>query len=600
MPLIGKTALATEEQNRAGAKLAPSTQFERKLGAAAYRDARSLAAASDMIGKITKVTVPSLDLAAANMAAAADQDKFAQVYGKDAAGGAGSAGQVGNDFATVMEAVLQGNLRERMTAIYNASLGAFKTEILTLMTESRWQEMQARELDVNKLKRRKNQMKFNPGAKDLYRDPGNPIDRKHLSTFELRGQTRTAAPPDQQTSKRTVGDLESQGVGLSEREKRFMYPDQYTGGDLDLLFAVSPDEKLTWKEGGTYWQPNENNKWVRKVQDKLHMPVTAGPSGTALRMFQAWEFVGKPTPPADFRLALLGWMMTSNDHSFHEIMMTSAEYGLPYAPGPDAYRDVPPFSPDELRAIAAPDGFPDEQHYQQDHMTAGSQNSVFTTPAQIAKFNNIIASGSDIWAAGAPPSGGELAQAMAVLVYTDDTPLVPGATQGVAAYKFINNVLKGSDNQFAMRWFLHQDPALKAAFDANKFNIKELVAEARTHAKFMEAGLRLLKPFTGTVYRGYRTNTLPRAGESWSEAKFFSMSKRASVAHGFAEKGVGRYHVLVTMPSVQGRDLGNLSMFGASEAEVVFAPGSSFQVASAPTPWPGKSANHYMVNWINT
>lgn len=591
MPLIGKTALATEENNRAGAKLGPSIQFEQKLGAAAYRDPRALAAADAVIGKITQVTIPQF-----NAADAADQQKFAQVYGKNKQG---SAGQVGTDFATVMEAISQGNLRERMTGIYNASLGEFKTEVLRLMTESRWQEMQDRGLDTDKLKRRKNQMKLNPGAKDLYRDPGNPLDRKKLSTFEMRGKTRTEAPDGEKTSKRTVGDLDNMGAGLSEREKHHMYPDQYTGGDMDLLFAVEPDEKLTWEEGGSYWQVNQNNKWVRKVQDKLHMPVTAGPSGTALRMFQAWEFVGKPTAPADFRLALLGWMMTSNDHSFHEIMMTSAEYGLPYSPGPDAYHNVLPFSPDELRAVAGAEGFPDEQHYQQDHMTAGAQNSVFTTPQQLAKFNNIIASGSDIWAAGAPPSGGELAQAMAVLVYTDDTPLVPGANQGVAAYKFINNVLKGSDNQFVMRWFLNQDPALKAAFDANKFNIQQLVAEAKNHAKFMEAGLRLLKPFTGVVYRGYRTNTLPKPGETWNESKFFSMSKKASVAHNFAEKGAGRYHVLVTMTSVQGRDLGNLSMFGASEEEVVFPPGSTFRVAAAPAPWAGKSNNHYTVNWIN-
>jgi hypothetical protein len=590
-----ETALKAEGKARAPAKLASSAAFEHKLGSAAYRDPRSLAAADQMIHSLTAATLPGFDAGDA-----ADQQKLVDLYGKDQVGGAWSAGQVGKEFATVMEALGSGNLRERMTGIYNASLSGFKTEILRLMSEERWAEMSTRGLDADKLKRRKNQMKYNPGAKDLYRDPGNPLDRKKLSTFEARGQTRTKAPDAEQASQRTVGDLANAGAELSDREKRFMYPDQYTGGDLDLLFAVDPGEAVKWKEGGTYWKINPDNKWVKKCQDKLHMPVTAGPSGTALRMFQAWEFVGKPAVKEDFRLALLGWMMTSNDHSFHEIMMTSAEYGMPYTPGLDAYRQVAPFTEDELRAIAAPEGFPDEEHYRADHMTAGSQSSVFSTPAQIARFEAVIASGSDIWAAGAPPSGGELAQAMAVLVYTDDAPLVPGAGAGVAAYKFINNVLKGNDNQFVMRWFLSRDPALKAAYDANRFNIKELVSEAKQHAKYMEAGLRLLKPFTGQVYRGFRTNSLPKVGETWTEAKFSSMSQQPHVAAAFADKGVGRYHILVTMTSVTGRDMGDLSMFGAGEAEVVFPPGSVFRVTGAPQPWPGRGPEYYQVDWTNS
>jgi hypothetical protein len=464
------------------------------------------------------------------------------------------------------------------------------------MKEKRWAEMEERGLDVEKLRRRKSQMKHNPGAKDLYRDPGNPLDRKHFSTFERRGQIRTKAPDHEQYSERTVGDLERLGAELSDREKRFMYPDKYTSADTDLLFAVDPGDPVKWKEGGTYWKVNRGNKWVKKYQDKLHVPVTAGPSGTALRMFQAWEFVGKPTPADYFRLALLGWMMTSNDHSFHEIMMTAAEYGLPYTPGLEAYRHVDPFTPEELRAIAAPEGFPDEQNYQLDHMIAGRQNSVFTTPEQLARFKEVIRSDRDIWMSGAPPGGGEIAQAMAVLVYTDD---VESAGGGVTAYKFINNVLRGYDNLFVMHWFLARDPRLKAAFAANKFNIKQLIGEARQHAKFMEAGLRLLRPFTGQVYRGYRTFTLPEDGETWTEAKFFSMSQKRRVAEHFAGQGHGRYHILVTMDSVTGRDLGNLSMFDDDEREVVFPPGSQFTVVGPPRRLPDKGPNYYEVTWEN-
>jgi hypothetical protein len=598
------TEYKTKDKQRRPAKVAASEAFEKKLGVAAYQDPRSVQAASDMIEKLIAAELPAFD-----QNAAVQQQKYADLFGKDAAKGAGSAGQVGKEFATVLAATKTGNLRERMTAIYNATLSTFKTDVLNLMQEEMWETMAARGLDVDKLKRRKQQIKFNPGAKDLYRDPGNPLDRKHMTTFEPstkqdkgglpgRGNTRTANPDGQRQTQRTVAELDADGVGLSEREKRFMYKDKYDNQSwLGRMLGFSPvggGERLTWIEGGTYWKINENNKWVRKCKDKLHMPVTAGPSGTALRLFQAWEFLSKPAVKEHFRLALLGWMMTSNDHSFHEIMMTSAEYGMPYEPGLTSYRKLDPFNETELRAIASPHGFPDEENYKADHMTRGAQNSVLVTDAQISRFNTVIASGSDIWAKGAPPSGGELAHAMAVLVYTDEGE----QGGGISTYKFINNVLKGNDNAVVMLYHLRKDPDLKAAYDANKFNIKQLVEEAKLHASFMQEGLKLLKPFTGQVFRGETRNTLPKAGETWTERKFFSMSKEKARAEEFVDKGKGRYHLLVTMTSVVGRDIGNLTMF-PGEGEVIFPHGSQFRIANDPVAWPAKGANHYQVTWSN-
>jgi hypothetical protein len=598
-----KTALKQETQQRAPAKLGTSAEFEHKLGIAAYRDHRSLAAATDVIDGITAAVLPDFD-----QAEQGQQDQYAELFGKDAVKGAWSAGQVGKEWKTLFTAVTSGNLRERMTAIYNASLAGFKTEVLDLIEEERWDTARDRGLDVKKLKRRKQQMKVNPGAQDLYRDPGNPLDRKALSSFEpltkmdqgklpMTGNTRSANPPDQQHSGRTVGELERDGVGLSEREKRFMYQDSYDNASLwDWLWGteVKPGDDLKWKEGGTYWQINDNNKWVRKCKDKLHLPVTAGPSGTALRLFQAWEFLGKPANKEHFRLALLGWMMTSNDHSFHEIMMTAAEYGLPYEPGLEAYRNIAPYTEAELRGIASPKGFPDEENYQADHMTSGSLNSVFATEAQIARFQAVLSGSNHLWTSGAAPTGGELAHAMAVLVYTDE-----GETgHGSSAYKFINNVLKGKESSIVMLYHLSKEGDLKQAYDANKFNIKQLVAEAKLHARYMQEGLKLLRPFTGQVYRGYRSNTLPKAGQAWTEQKFFSMSQQQYTAAGFADKGKGKYHLLVEMTSVTGRDLSDLTMF-PGEQEVIFPHGSSFTVASDPVAWPGKGPKYYKVGWTN-
>lgn len=565
-----------ESKQRNPAKLARSVAFEHKLGVAAYRDPRSLAAADAMIDSLTRAVLPAFDQASQRQ-----QAKYAAVFGRDDQAGAWSAGQVGNDFATVMAATTTGNLRERMTAIYNASLGSFKTEVLSLIELKDWDTADARGLDTTKLKRRKRQMTFNPGARDLYREPRNPIDRKHLSTYTNVGNPRIENHGAARQSQRTVGDLTADGIALSDREKQFMYKKT----------NVRANKQVRWEEGGTRYRIDPTNKWVKQVQNKLHMPVVASPSGTALRLFQAWEFLSRPAVKEDFRLALLGWMLTCNDHSFHELMMTSAEYGMRYEPGLAAYRDVAPFTEDELRVIAGPNGFPDEENYIADHMAPGAQNSILATDDQLQRFNQVIASGANIWAAGAPPQGGELAHAMAVLVYTDEG----AGGNGVSAYKFMNNVLKNQDSAIRMLFYINSDPDLKAAYEANKFNIKQLVTEAKQHADYMQKGLLLLRPYTRHTYRGYKSMTLPKAGESWTAQKFFSSAKRKSSAKPFMDKGFGTYRILAKISSVAGRDIGGLSMF-PGESEVIFPSGSTFSIAGAPQKHGDDS---YRVDWTN-
>ncbi|MFI5752987.1 hypothetical protein ACIBBE_45960 [Streptomyces sp. NPDC051644] len=54
------------------------------------------------------------------------------------------------------------------------------------------------------------------------------------------------------------------------------------------------------------------------------MPAVAGISGTALRMLRAFQWLGLPeTEVADFRKALMGWMLPGQDHSLFEILRGS-------------------------------------------------------------------------------------------------------------------------------------------------------------------------------------------------------------------------------------------------------------------------------------
>ncbi len=595
-----KSELGENRATQIPQKLDNARGFERKLGIAAFHDARAHAAATTVIDRMVAAVMPGF-----NEAEAESQQDYSRLFGRENKGddngdrdnGAWSGGQVGTEFAVLREALQNGNLREKMTGIYNAGLGGFKATVQQLMQEDR-AVIAARGLDDDKLKRRRNQMTFNPGAKDVYRDPGNPLDRKKYSSYEYTGQTRTAAVGDAQKSRRTMGELDADGIGLSDREKAF----QYGGAATD---ANSP---VKWKEGGTYYNVNNDNKWVKKYQQKLLMPVTAGPSGTALRMFQAWEFLAKPTNHADFRLALLGWMLTGNDHSFHEIMTTSADFtSEAYVPGVEAYRQFDPYNEAELRAIAAPEGFPDEENYRTSHVTAplpqplamdarikaGNQASILTTGPQVARFEELIYTNAAFPLA---INGGDLARAMAIITYTDDKN---SGDEGVSAFQFINNVLRGRDSRAAMYFFVRKDPQLLEAYNNNKFKLKELVAEAKEHAKYAREGLELLPVFAGTVHRGYKSNSLPHPGAPWSEDKFLSTSKDPAVSTRFAVDPAahGRYSILVNLVSTRGRDLGEASMFGAGEQEVLYAPGSRFRVSSDPRPWAAGGPNGYEVDW---
>ncbi len=614
----GQTDVGRKQQELVPQNLERARAFERKLGVAAFKDQRAQDAATEMVKRMLAAVIPGFDDQNAGQQAQygalfGRENKDGTEHAKDHDNGAWSSGQVGTDFGVLREALENGNLRERMTGVYNAAFGGFKTEMNQLMHADR-DTIKSRGVDDDKLKRRRNQTKFpftetNLPGRDLYRSPGDLLDRKHAtSAYEITGNTRLTNGAEEQKTKRKVGDLDGEGIGLSDREKAFQFGEEEIDGDTPLR----------WKEGGTRFRPNDDNKWVKKYQEKLLMPVTAGPSGTALRIFQAWEFLGKPVANVDLRLALLGWMLTGNDHSFHEIMVTSSTYGMPYAAGVDAYREVAPFTEAELRAIAGAEGFPDEGNYRAQHLPSKDPQApadaaipdpvaVFTRPAHVAKVNERLTTDPVVEATnkkdGRAPlqdlrqfPKGELGQMLALILYTDDRNKPPGG--GISVYQFINTVLKNDPLMVPkLVGFMRRDPQLMEAWNANKFSIKELIAEARQHAKYTKEGMKKMAPFTGEVFRGNKTSTLPVVGTSWTERKFTSMSHKRHVSEGYAQTvGSGNYMVLVKMECVSGRKISAASMF-AAEGEILFAPGTGFEITKV-EPWsaPGVT-NGYEVTW---
>jgi len=560
-------ATGVGERARPDEGLADSKAYESSLGRFLFSQRRSLMAAAVITDRMIKALFEDFDEQNKE-----HQERLAKAFGKDTVT---SAGQVGTQFSAVWAALREGNLRERMTAIYNAMFGDFKAMVNEIISQSLWDKAARQGLNVEKLKRRQRQLRTTPGARDIYRKPGSPTDRKKLSSFTLTGRTRTER---QGSSERTVGGLE-QGpfpIGLSEREKALQFP------DADPV--TIGDEKLKWQEGGTYFEPVDTNKWVTKVRTELKMPVVAGPSGTALRFFQLWEWLKKPVPAVDLRDAVLGWMLTSNDHSFHEMMMVMADYGVPYKPGLLAYRHLEPISEAELREKAAIERtFPDEKAFAR-RVREGKTHLVQSD--RHLKEAPLRAEGS--------PKEDEKALWAALLSYTDEEP---------AGYKFMNKALAGGAmTRLRFLKLVRNDPELREAYNSGKFSLSELVAEAQEASRHASSALERLNSFQGIVYRGFRTwsTRWMKPGKVFTSKKFFSASQNRVSAEPFADvppslekkavrvaKPVGlaelvaRKAALITIKSKTGVKLGETSMV-VSEQEVLFRPGTRFRVSKAP------------------
>jgi hypothetical protein len=563
-----------------------AAEFEQRLGVYAYKHKLANDAASNSLLGMRENLLGGPDMVAK---LASPKDKEEELAIKRAITGAfgrnspASAGQVGQIFKAVDDVFRSGNLRERMTAFFNAASNSFKTLVADMLKSKSWDQAGAEGLDVKAMKKRQSLQKGTVNklgafvekqktgmnrafGKDLYiQDPKAILKSGQKSA--LTGST--ARQWEDKSSQRTAGDIEKEGYGLSQREKELSFGDK-AKGDVK-------DEKLPWKEGGTVWSIDTGHSYYKEIHDKLGMPVVAGPSGTTSFLLDAFKFLnlpGKVNPP-DFRLALLGWMMTSNDHSFHEIMQMAATkgLGLDYKAGTDAYHDIAPLTTAELRSkVAVNRNLPDEAVY---------QKMIGDDGMRLPKLRDDVKTGETMY--------GELAA---------DAPekeaLGPGAaasigTYAASGYLVMNpmemKTLPGWIRKLVIRHQIKNEEelrALKAADQGGRLSVTALMAEGKLHNRILHRVLMDLPPWKGTVYRGHWM--LPgeyRKGKKVTYSGFTSTSTNMDVAKDFLKKPVpGSSRVLFEMELTDGRNIAALNPFG--EEEILMTPGTSFKVIETP------------------
>ena len=184
-------------------------------------------------------------------------------------------------------------------------------------------------------------------AHDKKKGRGNPFTRFWAGVARI---LRSTGSGRKVVNKEGFGEgyYQKLGIGLSERERNYG--------------TKNGTETLQWQEGGRLFE-------MPKPVTAEGMLQVAGSSGTALRMLAAYRMMGAGKKDLlYFRLALIGWMCSSRDHTLYEVLKGSANAGVVgYENLEDAvmmYQTVDPLSPAEIRENYAPNReYPHETIY---------------------------------------------------------------------------------------------------------------------------------------------------------------------------------------------------------------------------------------------
>ncbi|OQR65488.1 hypothetical protein B6E66_03950 [Streptomyces maremycinicus] len=357
-------------------------EFEKRLGAYSFGHPRALAAARKTVSRLKQLLIAYArtehkDVALANRSFFKD-DKT-------------SAGQVGEGMTTAQINEFfarDGNVRELITAVYNAAYynkGAELSlkDILNGIIGPKPQL--ASTLGMNQEELKKHSAFLNSYSRTaLYataslkgkgynyeKDPyalGNLLWQSESETFagdtlemiNSQGPRTERSEADKEAHRKTPRDYADRGAPLSTRE-------------LDFVGKPGMDDKLPWNEGTAYWEIQQNESWP-KTNAARGIPVVAGMSGTTTRMLKTFQWIKvSGVDVFDYRMAVMGWMLPSWDHSLYEILRGSWAAGVK-GPGESAakagkgaalmYQHIAPFTEEELRQNVCRDGqFPHELMY---------------------------------------------------------------------------------------------------------------------------------------------------------------------------------------------------------------------------------------------
>ncbi|MFI8460542.1 hypothetical protein ACIGG8_34720, partial [Kitasatospora sp. NPDC085464] len=322
----------------------------------------------------------------------------------------GTTGMVGTDRHMLQEVVDGGNLRERMALLYNGYTSNHFAKLVRQRQLPRPEQLKQERQDRHdigaevvtpltaEIKKAYGEL-LKPAAERGQQTPFESFRTDEPYGPVIEGiRNAYAGIQGQQIPewdrKRVVGDAQK----AAERQAKSILETDRNPFDVnpplgrgEWYSAVEKDGRLGWQPGAKSFHYKLGTDFQQAAHDSGGL-VVSGTSGTAFGMLQAVKELVKTDAgkaklaelgegPVDFerlRLALLGWMLESEDHSFHEIMSGSrlfsesltpeeranpnlANTDLTYSDTYHRYRFLPPLTEQELRRDVAPEGlFPDE------------------------------------------------------------------------------------------------------------------------------------------------------------------------------------------------------------------------------------------------
>lgn len=338
-----------------------------------------------------------------------------------------SAGQVGLnlDLTQMLKVLDTGNLRERMTAFYNASYygsgyenniqKGFKAILQDIVLSQKWDVSNNLGLDTDSLKSQSGYMtgwtrsgihkivstiaeekayNYSPDVFALGNLTYQTDDYSLTNTREIaesQKDRKTRSSFEKQQKQKTPQDYENMDVPLSDEELGYSFP-----AEPDK--AKTKTQKLPWEEGTALFEIAPTNSWYQRIHEHLRMPVVAGISGTTTRLLNSFKWLNTGQDALNFRLAIMGWMLTSWDHSLYEILRGSHIAGVK---GNDEekttkdairmYMNIPPLTIAELRNNVAEDKmFPHEFLYHEMALEDNLINPHLKVPGK-DKYGNQVA-----------------------------------------------------------------------------------------------------------------------------------------------------------------------------------------------------------------
>lgn|GEM_PF-1512720 len=374
--------------------------LEQKLGAHAFGHSASNGAATDLADKSWKL-LEGLGDQMMTKAAKIDTDllkdgdlntfePFREMVtncGMDL--GAGFFGSVGKSYDRIKQVFKSGNLREKVQHVVNFS-GSWAKQVFKqgaddvqkLLSDAGVAEEEIRKVmaardaqlakPADKQKLDKKGLYGSTEGNDEYAEAkGSDMDRKFpavpleaLSRDELVALARRFGmkPRDTTPTDRILRDLKKRQT--DEKTKNKYIAAGTSGGGESNPTTLSPrgretdiglsgreseahglDGKLPFLEGMLANMVDSNNAWIKEAND-LEMPLRAGVSGTTHRWMNFAAQLGANLPGS--RLAMLGHLIPTNAHSFHEIMV-AAQGHVSYEQG--KYTPLDPITGD-MRKLA--------------------------------------------------------------------------------------------------------------------------------------------------------------------------------------------------------------------------------------------------------